>query len=105
MSYDQYWYDDPMMVRAFYKAEKIRQEQIDTNAWLQGIYIANAIESTIGNAFLGKGKQPHKYPKEPFLMSKETDAGKTEATDIDAQVSFARGYMLQFCEAGKNWGK
>lgn len=105
MSYDQYWYDDPMMVRAFYKAEKIRQEQIDTNAWLQGIYIANAIESTIGNAFLAKGKQPHKYPKEPFLMSQDKTRRIEEEPDIDAQVAFARGYMLQFCEAGKNWGK
>ena len=48
MTYEQYWYGDPLMVRAFYKADKFRREREDMNAWLQGVYFKKAIEASIG---------------------------------------------------------
>ena len=42
MTYDQYWYDDPMLVRAFAKADQIKRERKDFDLWLQGRYFADA---------------------------------------------------------------
>ena len=109
MTYEQYWYGDPLMVGAYYKAEKIREELRDIDAWKQGMYVANAIECTIGNAFLSKGKEPAKYPKQPILteerVRKETERRK-KTEEIKAQEAvFAKAYMMSMMETGKNWGK
>ena len=101
MTYEQYWHGDPLMVGAFYKAEKLRQERMDAEAWLQGAYFKQAIESSIGNAFLAKGQTPAKYPERPYLAEEKEKAKQTE----EQQTAFARLYMMQMVEAGKNWGK
>ena len=105
MTYDEYWYGDPLMVRAFYKADKIRKERDDAAAWLRGLYVRDAIASTIGNAFLGKGKQPFEYPDSPYLTAEKIREEKERRQTEEEQTAFARLWMLQFCEAGKNWGK
>ena len=43
MTYDQYWYGDPLMVRTFYKAHKLKEQLADQQAWLQGQYVMAAI--------------------------------------------------------------
>ena len=101
MTSEQYWYGDPLMVRAFYKAEKIRRELSDEKAWLQGIYFKLAIESSVGNAFRAKGATPEQYPEVPMLTAERQKAKQTE----DQQKAFARLYMMQMVEAGKNWGR
>lgn len=102
MTYDQYWYDDPMLVRAFAKADKIKRERKDFYLWLQGRYFADAIASTIGNAFRDKGTEPCKYPAKPYLME-ETEQQKAEKEE--QEIAFADAWMNQLCEVGKNWGK
>ena len=101
MTYEQYWYDDPKIAGVFRKAEKLRQERFDAEAWLQGSYFAHAIEATIGNAFREKGQTPAKYPKIPFLAEEKEQKRINE----DQEAAFAHIWMVQFCEAGKNWGK
>lgn len=105
MSYEQYWYGDPLMVGAFRKAEKLRQERVDYEAWLHGIYMRDAINSSIGNAFLPKGRSPLKYPAAPLLSEENfKNRGKT-VKDEEQEAAFAKLWMTQMCEAGKNWGK
>lgn len=108
MTYEQYWFGDPLMVRAFYKAEQIRQEQADYNAWLQGAYFKQAIESSIGNAFRPKGTSPIEYPAKPWIVEQrqklEEDRRKT-AEQEEKEIVFAKIYMRQFEQAGRNWGK
>lgn len=101
MTYDQYWFDDPKIAGAFLKAEKIRQERKDSDAWLQGMYFAHALEATVCNLFLDKGKTPAKYPDIPFLAEEKKQKKKNE----EQEIAFAKLWMVQFCEAGKNWGK
>lgn len=102
MTYEQYWYGDVWMVGTFHKAEELRQERADADAWLAGIYFKAAIESSIGNAFRKKGSQPVEYPSEPMLM-KNKRVEEPEMTE-DQEVAFAKLYMMQLMEAGKNWG-
>lgn len=76
MTYEQYWYGDPLMVKAFLKADKFRQERQNSEAWLQGMYIYDAISRLFPfPAVLADGKkmQQHQYMEEPYkIQEKET---------------------------------
>ena len=100
MSYELYWFGDTWLVEAYRKADRIKQERANENAWLQGVYHGMAISSTIGNAFLPKGSTPAEYPEEPIPLNGE-DKKKAE---VDEEV-LARVYMNNMVRAGKNWGK
>lgn len=108
MTYEQYWYGDTYMARAFYKADKLKREQRDENAWLIGAYVCRAIESTIGNAFLKKGCQPIEYPDMPKFMEKrlrEDEERRRSEEQEEKDRVFALAWMSNFVQAGKNWGK
>lgn len=108
MTYDQYWYGDPLMVRAFYKADKIRRRRTDEEAWLNGAYVMKALQATVGNMFLKKGATPFTYPEEPFLIERmreeEMEKKKTEE-DFEKEALWAKAWMSTFVNVGKNWGK
>lgn len=91
MTYDQYWYGDPLMVRAFFKADRLRQERMNAEAWLNGLYISQALMST-------------EYPSEPIQLF-EDKAKPKPASEDDADAVFARAWMMSFVRAGKDWGK
>lgn len=106
MTYDQYWYGDVSMVGAFRKAERLRQERVDAEQWLQGVYFMNAIQATIGNVFLKKNATPISYPEIPMIAAKkERVAKERQAEREERDRAFARMWMTQMVEAGKNWGK
>lgn len=67
MTYEQFWDGDPALVIAYRKADDMRRKRENTMLWLQGIYVAEALSSTVGNMFT-KG-QKHQYPTEPFPIS------------------------------------
>ena len=77
MTYEQYWYGDVWMVRAFRKAHELRQEQTDADAWLHGLYVQQAIAATVGNAFQKKGSKAIEYPNEPISVKEKRE--RTEA--------------------------
>lgn len=105
MTYEQYWYDDPLMVRAFYKADKLRQERMDEQAWMQGAYICAAIDSTIGNSFRKSG-DPVEYPKEPVTITERRKKDEALAREQqEKEALWAMAWMESFVQVGKNWGK
>ena len=83
MTYEQFWDGDPWMVRAYKKADEIKQERENQAAWLQGLYIYEAIAdlSPILRAF-SKARKPEPYPEEPYTLntsiSKKRQAEKAE---------------------------
>ena len=62
MTYDQFWVDDPALCRAYRRAENIRRKRMNEELWLNGIYTAESLASTVGNMF---SKSKYKYPSEP----------------------------------------
>lgn len=62
MTYDQFWLEDPAICVAYRKAEQIRRRRMNEELWLNGIYTAEALASTVGNMF---SKTKYKYPAEP----------------------------------------
>lgn len=104
MTYEQYWYGDPLMVRAFYKADKLKQERSNTEMWLAGVYVKKALESTVGNAFLKKGEQPIEYPPRPIGLGDGKDNDEMSAEKEKQEEAQAKLYMYNMIRAGKEWG-
>lgn len=104
MTYDQYWFGDPLMARDFYKAHKLRQEMQNELAWINGMYVLQALQATVGNMFKKKTDKANEYPKQPFDFGSNRASAKPERTE-EQEADFAKAYMMQMVMAGKNWGK
>ena len=99
MTYEEYWYGDPWLVRAYREADKLRQERANESAWLHGLYVAMAISGTIGNAFREPGAPRMEYPQEPQSFKQK------EPVDEDTEALIAKVYMNNMVRAGRDWGK
>lgn len=68
MSYEEYWNGDPILVRAYRKADRLRQRRDNQNAWLIGSYIYEAISdlSPIFNVFSKRSPKP--YLDKPYEL-------------------------------------
>lgn len=106
MTWEQYWHGDTWMVGTFRQADELRQERQNQDAWLQGVYFAKAISSTIGNAFREKGQEPDTYPDQPFPLRGEMEESEQEKENREEQEAvWALAWMSTFVEAGKGWEK
>lgn len=83
ISCNEFWNLNPRIINLMLEGYKERKqtelEEKNFVAHLQGAYFAEAIMSTIGNAF-AKGKK-HEYPKEPY----ELGAKKEPCTEREIQ--------------------
>lgn len=111
MTVDEYWHGDVWLVEDFIKADKERQKRQNQEAWLQGLYIYDAMSCALANAFKKKSEQPAKYPEEPYQLFKddlEEDIRLTEQQREEQEEQErlqARLYMQQMVWAGRDWGK
>lgn len=105
MTYEQYWYGDPLMVRAFYKAEQLRQQRMNEQAWLIGAYTYRALDSTVGNMMRKKGAKPSEYPEKPVELVKQEETKAEKEEREDQEEVYALAYMTNMVMAGKNWHK
>ena len=69
MTYEQFWECDPNLTVGYRKVRDIQRRQMNEQLWLQGIYVAEALASTVGNMFT-KGNK-HKYPEEPLPITRD----------------------------------
>ena len=86
MSYEQYWYGDPWMVRAYAQAYLMKRKANNEEMWLQGIYFAHALQTVIGNAFGGK-KQ--KYLEQPLEAYPKTEL------EIEQEIRMERQKLIE----------
>lgn len=100
MTYEQYWHGDVWMVEAFREAERLRQERTNTEAWLQGMYVYDAIAriSPILHAFAKKGTKPQPYVQKPYEFDKRK---RTEAEQEQIRENERLKSILFF----KNWAR
>lgn len=108
MTYDQYWYGDVRMAGAFIKADEIRQERTNTEMWLQGMYIYDAISrlAPILNGF-AKDPKPLKYPDKPYPTKKSQEKqAKLTPEQEDAEQDKAIAFFTAWAKAvGKRFDK
>lgn len=62
------------MVRSYYKADRLKTERMNYEAWLYGMYTTKALEATVGNVFEKKGAKPIEYPEKPLELFKSADS-------------------------------
>ena len=76
MTYDEFWNQDVTLVRAYRKADELKRRRQNEALWMQGLYIRDALLSTVGNMFSSKSATPNEYPKEPYPITEEQIAEK-----------------------------
>ena len=82
MSLHEYWEEDGDLVVYYRKAEEIRQDKLNWQLHLQGLYIYEAIcdASPIFNPYAKKGTKPIPYRSTPYGVEEKAVIDKTEQT-------------------------
>lgn len=96
MTYEQYWEQDSWLVKYYRKAYEIRQDEVNRNAWLQGMYVYEAIAdiAPILHAFAKKGTRARKYAEKPYEFKKPEKKAARRLSKKDAAVK-AKSDMIQ----------
>ena len=76
MTYSQFWDDDPNLVKVYRKADALARSRANEQLWLAGVYMSEALLSTVGNMFSKRSK--HQYPSEPFPITVEDQQERKE---------------------------
>ena len=82
MTWEQYWFGDPWMVRAYAQSYLLKRRARNEELWLEGIYVANAFQTVLGNAF---GKKQLKYMEKPLDIFEKTEAEKKKEVRDERQ--------------------
>ncbi len=96
MSSAEYWEGDPSLTRYFRKAYKIKQEEINNNAWLQGVYIYDAISTALHNALRGKNQKAREYARQPYDFSNREKTEFEKAKEVEIEQEKALAWMENF---------
>jgi len=73
MTYDQFWFGDPMIARVYKEKYKLERKQRNEEMWINGMYQLSALSVALNNAF---NKRKIEYMKEPFDLFPKTEAEK-----------------------------
>ena len=94
MSYDEFYNKDCQLVKAYLKAYELKQQRDNTNMWIQGMYVYDAIlcASPILHPFAKGGTEPVPYMKEPYALSKEEQEVREEKAKRE-QMLKGKAYM------------
>lgn len=96
MSAAEYWTGDPSLVRYYRKAYKIRQEEINNTAWLQGLYVYDAVSTALSNAL---SKKKNKYAKQPYNFNNREKSEFEKAHEVEVEQQKAAAWMEQFVQS------
>ena len=72
MSYDEFWNQDVSMVKAYRKADELRERRRNQGYWMQGLYVYEALcdASPLFRFTMKKGSiKPEPYLKEPHPIT------------------------------------
>ena len=73
MSAEEYWDGDCTLVRAYREADEIQKARKNEEAWLQGLYIYQALcaVSPLFRSFAKKGTKAQPYIEQPIPITKQ----------------------------------
>ena len=99
MSFAEYWEGDPLLAQYYRKAYRIKQEEINNNAWLQGMYVYDAVSTALHNALRGfsKQKSPAKdYATQPYDFRNKVKTEAEKAKEVEVEQEKALAWMENF---------
>ena len=76
MSFTEFWDGTPFLAVVYRKAFKLRLEMSNEQAWLQGLYIYDAVAVCLSNAFSKRGSKKLTYIEKPVDLFPLTEAEK-----------------------------
>ena len=89
MSYNDYWYGDPWMARAYAQAYLLKRKIDNETAWIHGAYVHIALSAALTTAF---SKTRKDYVKSPLEFFPKTDA------EIEEDKRIKRRKIVEFLD-------
>lgn len=86
ISWCQFWDMNPRIVNAHKQGFKLKKEEQNAFAYIQGVYVRDALASTVGNMMKKKGAKAIEYPSQPYDLYKEdvsSDTGENGMTEAE----------------------
>ena len=111
ISYNDFWDMNPRIMNVHIAGYKKRvNTQLDYDnyvSYLGGIYVRDALASTVGNMFSKKTAKPIEYPKMPYPITQEQVEQREEAEkEAQRQMFWAQLQTMQAnFELSKQGGK
>ena len=103
MTYEQFWQQDCSLVVAYREAYRIRQEEKNRAAWLQGLYIYKALQCApqFVQGFIPKGTKIEPYPKQPidFTPKRKKTAQERYDDEVRERSEQVKRNMMAFMAA------
>lgn len=96
MSAEEYWAGDPSLARYYRRAYKIKQDEINNTAWLQGLYVYDAISTAMSNAL---SKKKNRYAKQPYNFNNREKSEIEKAREVEVEQQKAAAWMEQFVQS------
>ena len=98
MPWDLYWEGPSWLVRSYRDAHKVKEKEINRNAWLNGFYVMQALQTGIPVVLAGMLKQHvdlPKFPDEPIKFEHKTEKEvKVEQEDKQMQLQVAKMHEM-----------
>ena len=101
MSSAEYWEGDPSLTRYYRKAYEMKQEEINNNAWLQGLYVYDAVSTAVHNALRGKNTKAMEYAEQPYDFKNRQKTEFEKAEEVEAEQEKALAWMENFVRINK----
>lgn len=100
MTEEQYWDRDCTLAADYRKADELRRDRLNQEAWLQGAYFYEALAriSPILHAFAKKGTKPQPYLEQPLSLTEEQERRKQEEQEkkiYNKGLALMQGFMAQ----------
>ena len=100
MTYEQYWFGDPWIVKAYKQAYDLQCRKRNEELWLGGVYTLDAFSTVLSNAFRKKGTQAARYMSKPLDIFPKTKA------EQEAEAEREREKVIRALTVwGKNWNR
>lgn len=97
----EFWEEEPELLWAYRKSymdkKKIEAETINYTAWLNGVYIYDAVATVIHNGFSKEGTRPREYIAQPFefgLSKEEVEKKKRKQIEDNIRKSLNKKKAL-----------
>ncbi len=85
MTADEYWDGDNALPKYYREAYRMKQEQVNHEAWFYGMYVYDALVSAMSH--LSSKKSDHKsYAEKPYSFKPEDIKKDNEAKKIEAEA-------------------
>ena len=85
MTLHEYWHESPHLVKYYRQAHKLKMEEQNQIAWIQGLYFKAALDSTLRTMFKRKGAKNVPYLDKPLEIFPKTEAEKEKEAIAERQ--------------------